>query len=170
MPLWSHVAEQLLVPQLRLGPPAAVYGRPADPGRGCDQVDGRRRIAALDEQPTRRGQHCRVDRRIPARPLSPMLPHRFHDCLPATSICRYSVSQQSSGHAEFEEVAMTTGLTKPLAGVGEDGRHVYTCPLCEAMCGLEIPLEGARGARSTGGGRRSAGTPPSGAAPSCWPR
>jgi len=33
---------------------------------------------------------------------------------------------------------MTTGLTKPLAGVGEDGRHVYTCPLCEAMCGLEI--------------------------------
>ncbi len=32
------------------------------------------------------------------------------------------------------------GLTKPLAGVGEDGRHLYTCPLCEAMCGLEIQV------------------------------
>ena len=36
---------------------------------------------------------------------------------------------------------MTTGLTKPVAGVGEDGRHLYTCPLCEAMCGLEIQVE-----------------------------
>ena len=39
---------------------------------------------------------------------------------------------------------MTTGLTKPLAGVGEDGRHVYTCPLCEAMCGLEIHVSDGR--------------------------
>ena len=39
---------------------------------------------------------------------------------------------------------MTTGLTKPLAGVGEDGRHLYTCPLCEAMCGLEIHVEDGR--------------------------
>lgn len=39
---------------------------------------------------------------------------------------------------------MTTRLTKPLAGVGEDGRHLYTCPLCEAMCGLEIHVEDGR--------------------------
>jgi anaerobic selenocysteine-containing dehydrogenase len=39
---------------------------------------------------------------------------------------------------------MTTGLTKALAGVGEDGRHLYTCPLCEAMCGLEIHVEAGR--------------------------
>ena len=39
---------------------------------------------------------------------------------------------------------MTTGFTTPLAGVGEDGRHLYTCPLCEAMCGLEIHVEGGR--------------------------
>ncbi len=39
---------------------------------------------------------------------------------------------------------MTTGLTKPLAGVGEDGRHLYTCPLCEAMCGLEIQVADGR--------------------------
>ena len=31
-----------------------------------------------------------------------------------------------------------------LAGVGEDGRHLYTCPLCEAMCGLEIQVDGGR--------------------------
>ncbi|HYZ66976.1 MAG TPA: molybdopterin-dependent oxidoreductase [Mycobacterium sp.] len=37
---------------------------------------------------------------------------------------------------------MTTELT--LAGVGEDGRHLYTCPLCEAMCGLEIQVENGR--------------------------
>src|SRR3569833_1789623 len=34
--------------------------------------------------------------------------------------------------------------TAPLAGVGEDGRHLYTCPLCEAMCGLEIQVDGGR--------------------------
>ena len=39
---------------------------------------------------------------------------------------------------------MTTALTKPLAGVGEDGRHLYTCPLCEAMCGLEIHVSDGR--------------------------
>ncbi len=39
---------------------------------------------------------------------------------------------------------MTTGFTKPLADIGEDGRHLYTCPLCEAMCGLEIQVEGGR--------------------------
>jgi anaerobic selenocysteine-containing dehydrogenase len=27
-----------------------------------------------------------------------------------------------------------------LSAPGEDGRHVYTCPLCEAMCGLEIQV------------------------------
>ncbi|MFB1298289.1 molybdopterin-dependent oxidoreductase [Mycobacterium sp. pW049] len=31
--------------------------------------------------------------------------------------------------------------TRRLAGVGEDGLHLYTCPLCEAMCGLEISVE-----------------------------
>lgn len=36
---------------------------------------------------------------------------------------------------------MTTGLTKQVAATGEDGRHLYTCPLCEAMCGLEIQVE-----------------------------
>ena len=39
---------------------------------------------------------------------------------------------------------MTAGLDKPLAATGEDGRHLYTCPLCEAMCGLEIQVEGGR--------------------------
>jgi anaerobic selenocysteine-containing dehydrogenase len=37
---------------------------------------------------------------------------------------------------------MTDGLA--LAGIDEDGRHLYTCPLCEAMCGLEIQVEGGR--------------------------
>ena len=31
-----------------------------------------------------------------------------------------------------------TGTDRQLAGIGEDGLHLYTCPLCEAMCGLEI--------------------------------
>ncbi|MGX9788737.1 molybdopterin-dependent oxidoreductase [Mycobacterium sp. MMS18-G62] len=39
---------------------------------------------------------------------------------------------------------MTARLTQPLADIGEDGRHVYTCPLCEAMCGLEIQVDGGR--------------------------
>jgi anaerobic selenocysteine-containing dehydrogenase len=39
---------------------------------------------------------------------------------------------------------MTAGPTPPLAGIGEDGRHLYTCPLCEAMCGLEIQVDGGR--------------------------
>src|SRR5690349_23070712 len=51
--------------------------------------------------------------------------------LPAADVCRYSVSQQRR-----MEAAMSTELN--LAPVGEDGRHLYTCPLCEAMCGLEI--------------------------------
>ncbi|TFV55221.1 molybdopterin dinucleotide-binding protein [Mycobacterium sp. PS03-16] len=37
---------------------------------------------------------------------------------------------------------MTTDLG--LAGVGEDGRHLYTCPLCEAMCGLDIEVRDGR--------------------------
>ncbi len=39
---------------------------------------------------------------------------------------------------------MTTGQTNLLAGIGEDGRHLYTCPLCEAMCGLEIQVSDGR--------------------------
>ena len=35
---------------------------------------------------------------------------------------------------------MTSRPTIPLAATGEDGRHLYTCPLCEAMCGLEIQV------------------------------
>ena len=31
-----------------------------------------------------------------------------------------------------------------LAATGQDGRHVYTCPLCEAMCGLEIHVSDGR--------------------------
>jgi anaerobic selenocysteine-containing dehydrogenase len=42
------------------------------------------------------------------------------------------------------EVLTTAGLTEPPAGIGEDGRHVYTCPLCEAMCGLEIQVDDGR--------------------------
>jgi anaerobic selenocysteine-containing dehydrogenase len=34
-----------------------------------------------------------------------------------------------------------TGTQRELAGIGEDGLHLYTCPLCEAMCGLEIRVE-----------------------------
>jgi anaerobic selenocysteine-containing dehydrogenase len=43
-----------------------------------------------------------------------------------------------------EEASMTAGLSKPVAATGEDGRHLYTCPLCEAMCGLEIQVEDGR--------------------------
>ncbi|MCT7661258.1 molybdopterin-dependent oxidoreductase [Mycobacterium deserti] len=39
---------------------------------------------------------------------------------------------------------MTAGVNLPLAATGEDGRHLYTCPLCEAMCGLEIQVERGR--------------------------
>ncbi|BBY27248.1 molybdopterin-dependent oxidoreductase [Mycolicibacterium sediminis] len=35
---------------------------------------------------------------------------------------------------------MTNVPTRTLAAVGEDGLHLYTCPLCEAMCGLEIQV------------------------------
>jgi anaerobic selenocysteine-containing dehydrogenase len=38
----------------------------------------------------------------------------------------------------------SAGHTNLLAGIGEDGRHLYTCPLCEAMCGLEIQVDGGR--------------------------
>jgi anaerobic selenocysteine-containing dehydrogenase len=31
-----------------------------------------------------------------------------------------------------------------LAATGQDGRHLYTCPLCEAMCGLEIQVSDGR--------------------------
>ncbi|QYL20174.1 molybdopterin-dependent oxidoreductase [Mycolicibacterium pallens] len=31
-----------------------------------------------------------------------------------------------------------------MAGIGQDGRHLYTCPLCEAMCGLEIQVSDGR--------------------------
>lgn len=34
--------------------------------------------------------------------------------------------------------------TGQLAGIGEDGLHLYTCPLCEAMCGLKIQVEQGR--------------------------
>src|SRR5258705_547631 len=49
--------------------------------------------------------------------------------------------------------SMTSGFTRQLAGIGEDGLHLYTCPLCEAMCGLEIQVEdgkvaGIRGNRA----------------------
>ncbi|MGV0788944.1 molybdopterin-dependent oxidoreductase [Mycolicibacterium sp. XJ2] len=37
---------------------------------------------------------------------------------------------------------MTADLGLPLAAPGQDGRHLYTCPLCEAMCGLEIHVDG----------------------------
>jgi anaerobic selenocysteine-containing dehydrogenase len=39
---------------------------------------------------------------------------------------------------------VTTELGAPLAGIGQDGRHLYTCPLCEAMCGLEIQVADGR--------------------------
>jgi anaerobic selenocysteine-containing dehydrogenase len=39
---------------------------------------------------------------------------------------------------------MTSGSTRKLADVGEDGLHLYTCPLCEAMCGLEIEVDGGK--------------------------
>ncbi|MET9485276.1 molybdopterin-dependent oxidoreductase [Nocardia sp. NPDC006630] len=38
----------------------------------------------------------------------------------------------------------------PLVPVGADGRHLHQCPLCEAMCGLEIHVEGGRVARVRG--------------------
>ncbi|MCV7217783.1 molybdopterin-dependent oxidoreductase [Mycobacterium crocinum] len=31
-----------------------------------------------------------------------------------------------------------------MAGIGQDGRHLYICPLCEAMCGLEIQVSDGR--------------------------
>ena len=35
-------------------------------------------------------------------------------------------------------------MTLPLTAIGADGRHLYTCPLCEAMCGLEIHVDAGR--------------------------
>src|SRR5690242_16391277 len=45
---------------------------------------------------------------------------------------------------------MTVGVSLPLAAIGEDGLHLRTCPLCEAMCGLEIHVEDGRVARIRG--------------------
>jgi anaerobic selenocysteine-containing dehydrogenase len=39
---------------------------------------------------------------------------------------------------------MSVEATRQLAGTGEDGLHLYTCPLCEAMCGLEIQVADGR--------------------------
>ena len=39
---------------------------------------------------------------------------------------------------------MTTEPSQPLAAPGQDGRHLYTCPLCEAMCGLQIEVADGR--------------------------
>jgi anaerobic selenocysteine-containing dehydrogenase len=39
---------------------------------------------------------------------------------------------------------MTIESVRQLAGTGEDGLHLYTCPLCEAMCGLEIQVADGR--------------------------
>ena len=39
---------------------------------------------------------------------------------------------------------MTTEHSQPLAAPGQDGRHLYTCPLCEAMCGLQIEVADGR--------------------------
>ncbi|MDV3126248.1 molybdopterin oxidoreductase family protein [Mycobacterium sp. 21AC1] len=39
---------------------------------------------------------------------------------------------------------MRTATPRTLAATGQDGTHLYTCPLCEAMCGLEIQVSGGR--------------------------
>jgi anaerobic selenocysteine-containing dehydrogenase len=39
---------------------------------------------------------------------------------------------------------MTAEVSAALAATGADGRHLYTCPLCEAMCGLEIQVDDGR--------------------------
>lgn len=39
---------------------------------------------------------------------------------------------------------MAVKSDRPAAARGADGRHLRTCPLCEAMCGLEIQVEGGR--------------------------
>ncbi|MDT5075246.1 MAG: hypothetical protein QOH82_4566, partial [Mycobacterium sp.] len=39
---------------------------------------------------------------------------------------------------------MSVEATRQLVGTGEDGLHLYTCPLCEAMCGLEIQVADGR--------------------------
>lgn len=39
---------------------------------------------------------------------------------------------------------MTSGHELDLAPIGADGRHLHTCPLCEAMCGLEIRVADGR--------------------------
>ncbi|OBC09564.1 molybdopterin dinucleotide-binding protein [Mycobacterium sp. 852013-50091_SCH5140682] len=45
---------------------------------------------------------------------------------------------------------MTAGVSLPLAAIGADGLHLRTCPLCEAMCGLEIHVENGRVAQIRG--------------------
>lgn len=42
------------------------------------------------------------------------------------------------------------GTQLPLAERGQDGRHLHGCPLCEAMCGLEVHVEGGRVTRIRG--------------------
>ncbi|MDT5340292.1 MAG: hypothetical protein QOD90_5797 [Mycobacterium sp.] len=39
---------------------------------------------------------------------------------------------------------MASESTRQLASTGQDGLHLYTCPLCEAMCGLEIEVADGR--------------------------
>jgi anaerobic selenocysteine-containing dehydrogenase len=49
------------------------------------------------------------------------------------------------------EIQPSSALGKyPNAAPGEDGRHLYTCPLCEAMCGLEIQVKNGRVAHIRG--------------------
>lgn len=36
---------------------------------------------------------------------------------------------------------------RDIADIGEDGLHLHACPLCEAMCGLEIQVSGGKVAR-----------------------
>ncbi|MEE6167369.1 MULTISPECIES: molybdopterin-dependent oxidoreductase [unclassified Mycolicibacterium] len=45
---------------------------------------------------------------------------------------------------------MIAGVSLPLAAIGADGLHLRTCPLCEAMCGLEIHVENGRVAHIRG--------------------
>lgn len=48
---------------------------------------------------------------------------------------------------------------RSIAGIGEDGLHLHACPLCEAMCGLEIQVAGGKvaGVRANKSDKWSAG-------------
>lgn len=61
-----------------------------------------------------------------------------------------STERDDPGQGDRETSSIADMTLGPLADTGKDGRHLLTCPLCEAMCGLEIHVDGGRVSRISG--------------------